>query len=43
MKITQVEVRKISQIVDPKLAIVSAAGTHPESHYLTVRIHTTRV
>jgi muconate cycloisomerase len=40
MKITQVEVRKISQIVDPKLAIVSAAGTHPESHYLTVRIHT---
>jgi L-alanine-DL-glutamate epimerase-like enolase superfamily enzyme len=40
MKITQIEVRKISQIVDPKLAIVSAAGTHPESHYLTVCIHT---
>jgi L-alanine-DL-glutamate epimerase-like enolase superfamily enzyme len=40
MKITQVEVRKLSQIVNPKLAIVSAAGTHPESHYLTVRIHT---
>ncbi len=40
MKITKVEVRKLSKIVNPELAIVSAAGTHPESHYLTVRIHT---
>jgi L-alanine-DL-glutamate epimerase-like enolase superfamily enzyme len=40
MKITKVEVRKLSKIVNPKLAIVSAAGTHPESHYLAVCVHT---
>ncbi|MBS1814627.1 MAG: mandelate racemase/muconate lactonizing protein [Acidobacteria bacterium] len=40
MKITAVETVKTSLIVNPQLAIVSAAGTHPESHYLTVRIRT---
>jgi L-alanine-DL-glutamate epimerase-like enolase superfamily enzyme len=40
MKIASVEVTAVSQVVNPKLAIVSAAGKHPESHYLIVSIHT---
>lgn len=40
MKITSVEVVPVSQIVKPQLAITSAAGTHPESHYLFVAIKT---
>lgn len=40
MKIASVEVTPVSQVVNPKLAIVSAAGKHPESHYLIVTIHT---
>jgi muconate cycloisomerase len=40
MKITHVGVTPVSQIVKPDLAITSAAGTHPESHYLFVTIHT---
>jgi L-alanine-DL-glutamate epimerase-like enolase superfamily enzyme len=40
MKIASVEVTPVSQVVNPKLAIVSAAGKHPESHYLIVSIHT---
>ena len=39
MKIASVEVSAVSQVVNPKLAIVSAAGKHPESHYLIVSIH----
>lgn len=38
MNITQIEVYRASLVVNPKLAIVSAAGTHPESQYLVVRI-----
>lgn len=38
MKIVSVEATPISQIVRPDLAIVSAAGKHPESHYLSVKI-----
>jgi L-alanine-DL-glutamate epimerase-like enolase superfamily enzyme len=40
MKIASIEVTAVSQVVNPKLAIVSAAGKHPESHYLIVSIHT---
>ncbi|HZY63733.1 MAG TPA: enolase C-terminal domain-like protein [Edaphobacter sp.] len=40
MKITAVNATPTSLIVNPKLAIVSAAGTHPESHYLAITIHT---
>ncbi|HWR13577.1 MAG TPA: enolase C-terminal domain-like protein [Terriglobales bacterium] len=40
MKITGIEVIPVSQIVRRDLAIISAAGTHPESHYLFVAIHT---
>lgn len=40
MKITSVEALPVSQIVKPNLAITSAAGTHPESHYLFVAIKT---
>jgi L-alanine-DL-glutamate epimerase-like enolase superfamily enzyme len=39
MKIVSVDVTPVSQVVNPKLAIVSAAGKHPESHYLIVTIH----
>lgn len=39
MKIKAVEVRQVSQCVKSDLAITSAAGTHPESHYLFVSIH----
>jgi muconate cycloisomerase len=38
MKIISIETIPVSQIVRPDLAIVSAAGKHPESHYLFVRI-----
>lgn len=38
MKITSIEISPISQVVKPDLAIISAAGTHPESHYLFVTI-----
>lgn len=38
MKIASIEVTPVSQRVRPDLAIVSAAGTHPESHYLFVKI-----
>ncbi|HEV7219554.1 MAG TPA: enolase C-terminal domain-like protein [Terriglobales bacterium] len=40
MKITSVEAIPVSQRVRPDLAIVSAAGKHPESHYLFVKIDT---
>src|SRR5512147_1030469 len=40
MKITEVEVIPVSQVVRRDLAIISAAGTHPESHYLFVAIRT---
>jgi L-alanine-DL-glutamate epimerase-like enolase superfamily enzyme len=40
MQITGVEVIPVSQVVKRDLAITSAAGTHPESHYLFVAIHT---
>lgn len=40
MKITAVSTTPTSLVVNPKLAIVSAAGAHPESQYLTVVIHT---
>lgn len=40
MKITDVEIIPVSQVVKRDLAITSAAGTHPESHYLFVAIHT---
>jgi L-alanine-DL-glutamate epimerase-like enolase superfamily enzyme len=38
MKIDSVEIIPVSQRVRPDLAIVSAAGKHPESHYLFVKI-----
>ena len=40
MKITAVEVTPVSQVVNRDLAIISAAGKHPESHYLIVSIQT---
>ncbi|MEO6924901.1 MAG: enolase C-terminal domain-like protein, partial [Bryocella sp.] len=40
MKITKISVRETSLVVNPQLAIVSAAGSHPESHYLTVFVET---
>jgi L-alanine-DL-glutamate epimerase-like enolase superfamily enzyme len=40
MKIISVEAIPIWQIVDPRLAIISAAGKHPESHYLIVKVQT---
>lgn len=40
MKISNVKVIPVSQIVKRDLAITSAAGTHPESHYLFVAILT---
>lgn len=40
MKITTVNAIPTSLVVNPKLAIVSAAGTHPESHYLAIAIYT---
>jgi L-alanine-DL-glutamate epimerase-like enolase superfamily enzyme len=38
MKIVAIEATPIRQTVNPKLAIVSAAGKHPESNYVLVRI-----
>jgi muconate cycloisomerase len=40
MKIVSVETMRVSQRVRPDLAIVSAAGLHPESHYLFIEIRT---
>jgi L-Ala-D/L-Glu epimerase len=40
MKIVSVEAIRIWQVVDPRLAIISAAGKHPESHYVAVKIQT---
>ena len=40
MTITSIEVTPVSQVVKRDLAIVSAAGKHPESHYLFVAVHT---
>lgn len=40
MKITSIDTIATSLIVNPRLAIVSAAGSHPQSHYLLVRIRT---
>jgi L-Ala-D/L-Glu epimerase len=40
MKIVAIETIPIRQTVNPQLAIVSAAGKHPESNYLVVRIRT---
>jgi len=39
VKITSVNAIPTSLIVNPKLAIVSAAGAHPESHYVAVMVH----
>jgi L-alanine-DL-glutamate epimerase-like enolase superfamily enzyme len=39
MKIIAVEAVPVSRVVRPDLAIVSAAGKHPESHYVLVSIH----
>lgn len=39
MKIASIEASPISQVVRPDMAIVSAAGSHPESHYVVVTIH----
>jgi muconate cycloisomerase len=38
MKIVAVEAKPVSQVVKPDLAIVSAAGKHPESHYVFVTV-----
>ena len=38
MKIIALETAPISQVVKPDLAIISAAGTHPESHYVIIKI-----
>jgi len=38
MKIVAVQAQPVSQIVNPSLAIVSAAGTHPESNYVFVTV-----
>ena len=40
MKIIAVDANPVSQIVKPDLAIISAAGKHPESHYVFVAIRT---
>jgi L-alanine-DL-glutamate epimerase-like enolase superfamily enzyme len=40
VKIISVETIPVHQTVNPRLAIVSAAGKHPESHYLFIRIAT---
>ena len=40
MKIVAVDAFPVSQVVKPDLAIVSAAGKHPESHYVFVAIRT---
>jgi L-alanine-DL-glutamate epimerase-like enolase superfamily enzyme len=40
MKIIAVEATSVSQVVNPKLAIVSAAGIHPKSNYVFVTIRT---
>jgi L-Ala-D/L-Glu epimerase len=40
MQIASVETIQVSQRVRPDLAIVSAAGEHPESHYLFTKIST---
>jgi muconate cycloisomerase len=40
MNISSVEAIPIWQVVNPQLAIISAAGKHPESHYIAVKIHT---
>lgn len=40
MNISSVEAIPIWQVVNPQLAIISAAGKHPESHYVAVQIHT---
>jgi L-alanine-DL-glutamate epimerase-like enolase superfamily enzyme len=40
MKIVAIDTIPIRQVVNPQLAIVSAAGKHPESNYLVVRIQT---
>jgi L-alanine-DL-glutamate epimerase-like enolase superfamily enzyme len=40
MKITAVNAIPTSLVVNPKLAIVSAAGAHPESHYLAITVQT---
>jgi L-alanine-DL-glutamate epimerase-like enolase superfamily enzyme len=39
MKITSIEAIPIHQDVRPNVAIVSAAGSHRESHYVVVAIH----
>jgi L-alanine-DL-glutamate epimerase-like enolase superfamily enzyme len=40
MKITSIDTFPTSMVVNPRLAIVSAAGAHPRSDYLIVRIRT---
>ena len=38
MKIASIETTPVSLVVRPDVAIVSAAGSHPESHYVVVTI-----
>jgi L-alanine-DL-glutamate epimerase-like enolase superfamily enzyme len=38
MKIVSIEASPVSLVVRPSVAIVSAAGSHPESHYVVVTI-----
>lgn len=38
MKIDSIEIYPVNERVRPDLAIVTAAGIHPESHYLVVKI-----
>jgi L-Ala-D/L-Glu epimerase len=40
MKIVSVKATPIWQTVNPRLAIISAAGKHPESHYVLVTVNT---
>lgn len=40
MKITSIDTIAASLVVNPRLAIVSAAGKHPQSDYLVIRIST---
>ncbi|WP_031501062.1 mandelate racemase/muconate lactonizing enzyme family protein [Bryobacter aggregatus] len=39
-EICAIEVSRVSQVVRRDLAIISAAGSQPESHYIVVSVHT---
>jgi L-alanine-DL-glutamate epimerase-like enolase superfamily enzyme len=40
MKIIATEVNPVSQVVRPEVAIISAGGAQPESHYAVVKVRT---